>query len=424
VLFRSSSARTGKLATSTDFNLHRSIPKCAMGSALRRMCCRCCRLQSGGPDDEFDVSAAVPLRVLSSETALSAETSRRTWPEEEHIVKSAELPQVPPSQHVRGPACQPVETSVPSLITVTRGDRHMHAALAEQATMAVQVEGSVISQPLGVGSPCWSLIAVQSRFEGCGGTLFADSAAEPSVVCYVGCGLQFGRLAHGSLANIHSNMAEVAVCIAAVEHAMKQGHRRLPFWYLEGSLVGILREALSAQFGGRAHLMESPNRMGMWVRPCGTRFDKAPSVPSGSVLRPLLDTDAALVNTESGPGPNEMDRARVGCWGIEASGTLKGWAVRGADGAIGMLHVDEDWRQRKLGTAIIQRISEEIHGVGKPCFAYIRDDNLPSQRTFRRVGYERVADVKWCCLRFTQIHSCTASHSSDDSGRACCFALF
>ena len=64
------------------------------------------------------------------------------------------------------------------------------------------------------------------------------------------------------------------------------------------------------------------------------------------------------------------------------------------------IHVDKEWRERGLGTAIVHRISGELQDAGLPCFAYVRDDNVASQKTFARVGYKRVADVKWCCLRF------------------------
>ena len=49
-----------------------------------------------------------------------------------------------------------------------------------------------------------------------------------------------------------------------------------------------------------------------------------------------------------------MEHAGIGCWGVEVSGMLEGWAVRGADGAIGMLHVGR-WRWwRSTGGVILK----------------------------------------------------------------------
>lgn len=297
------------------------------------------------------------------------------------------------------------ETSQPIRKCLESGGE-THEGLVVPISHVVQIEGGVIAQPLGSQDCCWPVVAVHSRWQGCGGTLFADSATKPRVVCYVGCGIQFGGfsqcVSQSCEAVTCSVEAAIPVCVAAVRKAISSGilcRAGLPVWYLERSLIAPLREGLKGEFERPVRLMESPNRMGMFIRQPSEQLAAAPTLPSDCVLRRLSDHDVAHVNEESGPGPNHMERGGIGCWGVEVSGTLQGWAVRGADGAIGMLHVSKEWRRRKLATAIVHQISEELHALGLPCFSFVRDDNIPSKATFVRVGYKRVADVKWCHVR-------------------------
>merc|ERR1712118_404518 len=121
--------------------------------------------------------------------------------------------------------------------------------------------------------------------------------------------------------------------MAAVREAVRivrsnpRSRRALPFLYLERSLISPLRKALTSQLESpvRLRLSESPNKVGMLVLSMGAIRGTA-AIPKGCTLRPLTDYDADYVNAHSSPGPNCMDRARVGCWGIAVSGTLKGWA--------------------------------------------------------------------------------------------------
>eukprot|EP00401_Gymnodinium_catenatum_P079239 CAMPEP_0117600838 /NCGR_PEP_ID=MMETSP0784-20121206/76708_1 /TAXON_ID=39447 /ORGANISM="" /LENGTH=325 /DNA_ID=CAMNT_0005403511 /DNA_START=87 /DNA_END=1064 /DNA_ORIENTATION=- len=283
-----------------------------------------------------------------------------------------------------------------------KNERERCMDMLEPSELVVRIEGDVVVQPSNPQDYCWPLIAVHSRLNGCGGVLFANSSTKPTAVCYAGRGFQFGRfkVAGSPTEDIDSKTA-IAVCVAAVGETIGSGRskRQLPFWYLERGLIASLRRALKSQCERPVHLFESPNDMGMFALRPDVALGTAPALPPDCSLRPLRDEDAMRVNVESGPGPNEMERGGVGCWGIEVAGELTGWAVRGPDGAIGMLHVNRTWRQRRLATAIIHRICGELQAAGLPCFAYVRDDNLPSRKTFLRIGFERVADVKWCAVR-------------------------
>ena len=171
------------------------------------------------------------------------------------------------------------------------------------------------------------------------------------------------------------------------------------FYYLEASLIAPVREAIVplARLG-------AGNPMGMYMLPSDAKLLPAdpPPLPAGCQLRRLSIEDAQQVNSDSGMGPNRMADVGIGCWGVEMGGSraLVGWAVRGPDGAIGMLHVYGELRRRGLALAILHAISAELRAAGLPCFAFVRDDNAASRALFGRLGYARGGDVRWCQMRF------------------------
>jgi len=200
---------------------------------------------------------------------------------------------------------------------------------------------------------------------------------------------------------------DIAVCAAAVAAEAAAGCGGASFWYLEAALIAPLREAIEPM----ARLGEGIP-MGMYVLPPETQLlpPTRPPLPPGYALRRLEDADAPLVNRDSGMGPNRMSRAAIGCWGVvsyEAADAgcggggerLVGWAVRGADGAIGMLHVYPPHRHCGVATAVLRTICDELRRANLPCVAYVRDDNCASRAVFGRLGFERVGDVRWCMVR-------------------------
>ena len=85
------------------------------------------------------------------------------------------------------------------------------------------------------------------------------------------------------------------------------------------------------------------------------------------------------------------------CLGLESDGgELQGWVLRYPDGALGMLHVEEPHRGRGYAAALLARATAALEARGAPCFAYIVDGNVPSERLFRRQQWERVAHADWC----------------------------
>ena len=171
---------------------------------------------------------------------------------------------------------------------------------------------------------------------------------------------------------------DIAVCAAAVAAEAAAGCGGASFWYLEAALIAPLREAIEPM----ARLGEGIP-MGMYVLPPETQLlpPTRPPLPPGYALRRLEDADAPLVNRDSGMGPNRMSRAAIGCWGVvsyEAADAgcggggerLVGWAVRGADGAIGMLHVYPPHRHCGVATAVLRTICDELRRANLPCVAY------------------------------------------------------
>lgn len=238
----------------------------------------------------------------------------------------------------------------------------------------------------------WQAIALRTRVQGCGGTIFANSRR--TRMCHAASG---GRLAFARLPSKESlGTDDIAVCAAAVSAEAAAGRGGASFWYLETALIAPLREAI----GPLARLGEG-NPMGMYVLEDSTLSPaEPPPLPAGCTLRRLEDTDAPRVNRDSGMGPNRMTRAAIGCWGVDdAEGELVGWAVRGADGAIGMLHVYAPHRNRGIATAILRAICDELRAMRLPCVAYVRDDNGASRAVFGHLGFERVGDVRWCMVR-------------------------
>ena len=54
-----------------------------------------------------------------------------------------------------------------------------------------------------------------------------------------------------------------------------------------------------------------------------------------------------------------------------------------------------DVRRQGLGRYIVHAAARDLAAAGKPCFAYIVDGNVASERLFGRLAWRRVADVVW-----------------------------
>jgi GNAT superfamily N-acetyltransferase len=69
--------------------------------------------------------------------------------------------------------------------------------------------------------------------------------------------------------------------------------------------------------------------------------------------------------------------------------------VRYADGALGMLFVEERFRGLGLAKVLVAEGSRALDDAGLPCFAFIVEGNAASEAVFLKLGWQRVADADW-----------------------------
>lgn len=128
------------------------------------------------------------------------------------------------------------------------------------------------------------------------------------------------------------------------------------------------------------------------------------SLADGCIIRPLQLADAPQLDAwwdHKSSNSLQMvarcissDRnASIGaCLGVFEPGgdQLRAGIVRYEGGAVGMLHVDPRHRRRGYGEALLSEATKAIEtaGVGE-CVAFVMEGNVASEKTFRKVGWER-----------------------------------
>jgi DTW domain-containing protein YfiP/GNAT superfamily N-acetyltransferase len=119
----------------------------------------------------------------------------------------------------------------------------------------------------------------------------------------------------------------------------------------------------------------------------------------GSILRPLQSLDAQLVDSWWEYRGNkslplikrriERDGGTV-CLGMEDSnGALVACILRYEGGALGMLHVEEPFRRRGYGLALLRQATTILQELGDERVAFIVDGNHASEAVFTAAGWER-----------------------------------
>jgi DTW domain-containing protein YfiP/predicted GNAT family acetyltransferase len=124
-------------------------------------------------------------------------------------------------------------------------------------------------------------------------------------------------------------------------------------------------------------------------------------LPDGAVLRTLQPSDAPWINSWSKHRtdkdlPMVSRRIKIDneqgmgcCLGIEVNGCLVAAILRYELGALGMLHVQEDCRNRGYGTVLLQQATRALQAKGEERVAYIVDGNHASEALFTSAGWER-----------------------------------
>ena len=128
------------------------------------------------------------------------------------------------------------------------------------------------------------------------------------------------------------------------------------------------------------------------------------TLDDGAVIRPLQLADAPQLDAwwdhKSSNSLQMVARcistdcnANVGaCLGVYGpnGNTLRAGIVRYEGGAVGMLHVDSQYRQRGYGEALLSEVTEAIENAGTgECVAFIMEGNVASEKTFQKVGWVR-----------------------------------
>jgi GNAT superfamily N-acetyltransferase len=113
-------------------------------------------------------------------------------------------------------------------------------------------------------------------------------------------------------------------------------------------------------------------------------------------LRPLTTQDAQYVNSKW-PYRSTKSLLKIRkqlqldpkcCLGIEnQENDVIACIMRYQNGALGMLHVDDEYRRCGLGSRLLREATHILEEESLPCFAYILDNNSASETLFTREGW-------------------------------------
>jgi ribosomal protein S18 acetylase RimI-like enzyme len=85
--------------------------------------------------------------------------------------------------------------------------------------------------------------------------------------------------------------------------------------------------------------------------------------------------------------------------GIYENGKLVAWGLTQDDGALGFLHVMDDYRRKGYGYHVTLSLIEKVRKVGKLPFACIVEDNLKSINLVKKLGFKKDKKVHWFELK-------------------------
>lgn len=204
----------------------------------------------------------------------------------------------------------------------------------------------------------------------------------------------------------------------------------LTFGSLDRYLVLHVRHALQANPELFHHKFFSTftSQCGMWIHEADdkeqgqnppTLADQSLALSEGVVIRPLMQTDAELVNSKweyKSDGSLEMiqkmiatSEAKGGCVGLAVNGTLVSWMLRYLDGSIGMLFTEENHRRKGYAAIVVNGVVSDMRSksqkykVDDDCIdtdrdrmiSYIVDSNEASKNLYIKLGWKRVSDADW-----------------------------
>ncbi|MDX1417526.1 MAG: GNAT family N-acetyltransferase [Candidatus Promineifilaceae bacterium] len=119
------------------------------------------------------------------------------------------------------------------------------------------------------------------------------------------------------------------------------------------------------------------------------------------VLERLIERDAATILANSHYDgftsiPYLVDRIKRGPnAGIRISGDLVAWILTHDDGAIGNLHVLDEYRRKGMALDLLVYLSQRIRQLKRVPFVHIEEDNFQSTNLARKIGYQPDRRVHW-----------------------------
>jgi 8-oxo-dGTP diphosphatase len=85
--------------------------------------------------------------------------------------------------------------------------------------------------------------------------------------------------------------------------------------------------------------------------------------------------------------------------GIKENDKLVAWAITHDDGAIGALHVLDDYRNKGYAAGIVIYMSRKIRDAGRIPIAQIEEKNNPAIKLFEKLGFVKDRRVTWLMLK-------------------------
>lgn len=120
------------------------------------------------------------------------------------------------------------------------------------------------------------------------------------------------------------------------------------------------------------------------------------------VLHEMSEDDALYANTvwpNRHPG-SAFFMKRIAKWNAnvglyQSDGKLVAWCLRLQAGPLGALQVDNQFLRRGYGVLILKAITRKIGELGEDVYSCVGLENLPSIRTFEKVGFKVVDSTFW-----------------------------
>ena len=85
--------------------------------------------------------------------------------------------------------------------------------------------------------------------------------------------------------------------------------------------------------------------------------------------------------------------------GIINAGELAAWGLTHDDGALGFIHVREDFRKRGFARLIMQQLIGDKRKKSQDIFLNVEPDNLKAKKLFYSLGFEFDREISWIKLK-------------------------